>query len=268
MNWKEYTSDSIKRWDENADFWDNYMGDEDNQFHRELIRPNTINLLKIKKGQTILDIACGHGNFSRYLAEQDINVIAFDCSKKMIDNAKTRSSKYKDKISYHIIDATNYEKLIKLGINKFDSAVSNMGFMDIADINPLLKATHKLLKDDGKLVFSVMHPCFQTPNHRKIFEEQETDNEIKDISGVFISKYIQPKSYLGVGIRNQPIASRYFHRPLSVLFNECFNNGFVIDDISEPVFEKEKTGKFDWYEIPAVLIVRLIKSGNCVQQPI
>lgn len=49
MNWKEYISDSIKRWDENADFWDNYMGDEDNQFHRELIRPNTINLLKIKK---------------------------------------------------------------------------------------------------------------------------------------------------------------------------------------------------------------------------
>jgi len=45
------------------------MGDESNQFHRELIRPYTEKLLDIKEGQTILDIACGNGNFSRRLAE-------------------------------------------------------------------------------------------------------------------------------------------------------------------------------------------------------
>nr|WP_309098725.1 class I SAM-dependent methyltransferase [Fredinandcohnia onubensis] len=76
--WKDLIKDSKARWEENAEHWDDYMGDESNRYHRELIRPNTEKLLNVKEGQTILDIACGNGNFSRRLAELGADVVAFD----------------------------------------------------------------------------------------------------------------------------------------------------------------------------------------------
>ena len=33
------TEESKKIWEENAQFWDNAMGDESNEFHREVVRP-------------------------------------------------------------------------------------------------------------------------------------------------------------------------------------------------------------------------------------
>ena len=55
-------------WNQNAGFWDDYMGAEGNHFHRLLVAPVTQKLLDIQSGETVLDIACGNGNFSRRLA--------------------------------------------------------------------------------------------------------------------------------------------------------------------------------------------------------
>ena len=33
------TEESKKIWEKNAQFWDNAMGDESNEFHREVVRP-------------------------------------------------------------------------------------------------------------------------------------------------------------------------------------------------------------------------------------
>ena len=40
------TEESKKIWEENAQFWDNAMGDESNEFHREVVRPKVTELLK------------------------------------------------------------------------------------------------------------------------------------------------------------------------------------------------------------------------------
>ena len=37
--------ESKKIWEENAQFWDNAMGDESNEFHREVVRPKVTELL-------------------------------------------------------------------------------------------------------------------------------------------------------------------------------------------------------------------------------
>ena len=36
------TEESKKIWEENAQFWDNAMGDESNEFHREVVRPKVL----------------------------------------------------------------------------------------------------------------------------------------------------------------------------------------------------------------------------------
>ncbi|MCM3316904.1 hypothetical protein M3603_09520 [Rummeliibacillus stabekisii] len=46
--WRELNEDSKTIWEQNAKHWDEYMGNESNRFHQELIRPYTEKLLKVK----------------------------------------------------------------------------------------------------------------------------------------------------------------------------------------------------------------------------
>ncbi|MGC9337610.1 MAG: class I SAM-dependent methyltransferase [Candidatus Cloacimonadia bacterium] len=106
--WENHINDSKERWEKNAGFWDDYMGDDSNSFHREIVKPDTEKLLSIKKDDLVLDTACGNGNFSKRLAELGASVVAFDYSSKMIKRAKRRCDEYKDRISFSVLDATGY----------------------------------------------------------------------------------------------------------------------------------------------------------------
>ena len=56
---KEETKKSLQAWQTNAKFWDEAMGNRSNDFHREVVRPYVTQLLEPKKGDFILDVACG-----------------------------------------------------------------------------------------------------------------------------------------------------------------------------------------------------------------
>ncbi|MEH7380965.1 class I SAM-dependent methyltransferase [Bacillus sp. JJ1533] len=259
--WKDLIQDSQKRWEMNAEHWDDYMGEESNRFHRELIRPYTEKLLNVKDGQTILDIACGNGNFSKRLSELGAKVVAFDYSAKMIERAKIRTKAYSEQIEYRVVDATSYEQMSELGNEKFDSAVANMALMDIADIAPLVKSLHKMIKPNGVFVFSITHPCFQPPGVRKITETEDRNGNVVTTNSVQISNYLTPEPYKAIGIKGQSIPHLMFHRPLSYYLNLFFESNFLLDGIEEPSFQNE-SNKFEWTEIPPVLILRFRKQDE------
>ena len=86
----QYSKEESKAiWNQNAEFWDCSMGDESNDFHREVVRPKVTELLNPDPTDYILDIACGNGNYSAYLAEKAVSVLAFDYSEKMVELAKS-----------------------------------------------------------------------------------------------------------------------------------------------------------------------------------
>ena len=106
------TEESKKIWEENAQFWDNAMGDESNEFHREVVRPKVTELLSPNPADYILDIACGNGNYSSYLAQRGASIVAFDYSKKMIELAKRRQSQYAKQIEFCVADATDRKSIL------------------------------------------------------------------------------------------------------------------------------------------------------------
>ena len=121
------TEESKKIWEKNAQFWDNAMGDKSNEFHREVVRPKVTELLSPNPADYILDIACGNGNYSSYLAQRGASVVAFDYSKKMIELAKRRQSQYAKQIEF-VWRMRPIEKYIRIKRNRaFTKAVSNMG---------------------------------------------------------------------------------------------------------------------------------------------
>ena len=130
--------ESKKIWNQNAEFWDNAMGDDSNEFHRDVVRPKVTELLSPNPTDYILDVACGNGNYSGYLAQQGVSVVAFDYSENMIELAKKRQAQYGSKIEFYVADATSKESILALQRSQpFTKAVSNMAIMDITEIAPL-----------------------------------------------------------------------------------------------------------------------------------
>ena len=84
-------------WDENADFWNEKMG-EGNDFHKLLIEPNQLRLLDLRQDELVLDIACGNGQFARKMAQLGARVVASDISQGMIDNARAATIQNADRI--------------------------------------------------------------------------------------------------------------------------------------------------------------------------
>ncbi|MCL1952370.1 MAG: methyltransferase domain-containing protein [Oscillospiraceae bacterium] len=238
------TDNGIDHWEALADDWDARMGEDGNQFHRELIRPATLRLLNPQPGERILDAACGNGIFSRKLAELGAEVVAFDYSPQMIAHAKTLCADHLERIVFSVVDAMDGAQVTALG--SFDKAVSNMAVMDIADIKPLICAIHGMLKPGGVFVFSAEHPCFQTPGNDFLPD------------GLVTRRYIEPEQYVVQVFSGNDKQVLHWHRPLHQLLGLCFEAGFVLDGLEEPVFTREKTNSH-WVDIPAAIIFRVRK---------
>ena len=230
------TKDDLAAWEANAAYWDDYMGNESNFFHNDLVRPKTDELLQLTKDDYILDIACGNGNYSAWMAAKGAQVVAFDFSPTMVELAKKRRDEFADNIRFYVCDATDYNALIALATHhypkQFNKAVANMALMDISNIEPLFKALHDMLSNGGRFVFSFHHPCFTSPN--------------KD--------YLTPIIHKGVAIEGQPLLQCYFHRSLQDVLNLAFKNGFSLDGFYEIPLKDEGE--------PIIVVIKITKRND------
>lgn len=257
----EHADENRQTWDANANWWDDHIGDG-NDFQTLLIEPATERLLAVAVGDVILDIACGAGRFARRIAELGAQVVAFDHSAKFIERARKRTTR-DAAIEYHVIDAAKVDSLLSLGVGRFDKAVCTMALMDMPEITPLFSALTHMLKPGGVFVFSITHPCFHSAGIQRFAEmhEEEAGRHIIR-TGIKVSSYLTPFAKKTEGIIGQPEPHYYYHRPIQVLFQSCFDAGFVVDAIEEPGLpetDKRRAGVRwdDMPEIPPVMVVRM-----------
>src|SRR2546425_2592598 len=251
-------------WDQNASGWDARMG-EGNDWHRVLIAPAVERLLGVQPGERVLELACGNGQFARRLASLGAQVVACDSSAAFLDCARRRTSEHAERIEYRLIDLTVEEQLAVLGTGAFDAAVCNMALMDIACITPLLRAVRRTLKGDGRFVFSVPHPCFNTNGTTLLVERDDYQGDGSVSFSLRVRQYRGLAPQKGIGIAGQPQPHYYFHRPLQTLLGTCFAAGMMLDGLEEAAFTPSSMNfapRWDNVgEIPPVLAARLRVPG-------
>jgi hypothetical protein len=129
-----------------------------------------------------------------------------------------------------------------------------------------MRSLVKLLKVDGRFVFSVLHPCFNNPNAAHTAEMVDDGGKIITTYGMKVTGYMTPTVARAAAIEGQPEAQLVFHRPLQKLLAAGFRAGFVMDALEERAFPVEHepgrnplswSGKYS--EIPPVLVARMIK---------
>jgi len=250
-------------WDQNAEFWDLRMS-EGNDFVDVLIWPAVEGLLALQSGERVLDIACGNGLTSRRMAATGAQVVAIDFSEQMTERARGRGRTDPGSIDYRVLDATNYDVLIGLGERSFDAALCNMALFDMAEIEPLMRALARLLRNGGRFVFSVIHPCFNNPSTVHVAEMEDREGELTTTYSIKVSGYMSSDIKPGIAIAGQPAPHPYFHRPLYKLLGAGFAAGMRLDALEERAFpagHPSGTHALSWggnfSEIPPILVARM-----------
>ena len=244
MDTNKLNTENKDIWDSNAKDWDDYMGEDGNDWHKKLIAPKTEQLLNLKRNDRLLDIGCGNGLFARRMAKKGIKVTAFDFSQSNIENAQQYDC---NNIDYLVLDATNDNDLRKLYGTKYEGIVSNMVFMDMPDIEYIFSQIKSLLTDDGVFVFSIQHPCFNSEFA-----------EIKDDGNLLLKNYMHSDISKGVAIPTQTKEQSYFHRPISCYMNLGFAKGLVVSGFIESSFAP-KINDGVYSKFPPILIIKMIK---------
>jgi hypothetical protein len=163
-----------------------------------------------------------------------------------------------------VLDATDEVALLALDKGQFDAALCQMALFDMAEIKPLMRALPRLLRPQGRFVFSVIHPCFNSPHMTHVAEMEDREGDVVTVYSVKISGYMTSTVARGAAIPGQPQPQLYFHRPLHALLHTAFEAGFVLDALEERAFPPDHVSgrnPLSWggnfAEIPPVLVARL-----------
>ena len=195
------------------------------------IMPNMLKFIGDVKGKKILDLGCGEGGYSRELAKRGAQLVSIDCSKKAIEFA-TAFAKEENLHIEHFIRNSN--DLFDIESDQFDIVLCSMMLMDCEDLEGTLREVVRVLKPNGRLFASVLHPCFDG-NHETGIGRQGVGIERQ----IVVMNYFEPKEWeapLWKG--TTPVIWR--HRTLEDYVKTFLKVGLTIVDLNEPQASDEQ----------------------------
>lgn len=131
-----------------------------------------IELVALKGGERVLDLACGTGIVARTAAERVGNhgtVIGLDLNEDMLEVARTTSSSIHPLIVWRKGDV----KEIPFQDLSFDVIFCQQGLQFFPDRLAALREIHRVLKANGRFALSVMRPIEHNPTYAILAEVLE-----------------------------------------------------------------------------------------------
>ena len=129
---------ALARYDEFAEWYEQWIGDAP-----PLIAAHS-DLLPAVTGERVLDIACGQGRMSRYLARRGADVVGVDISAAMLDKARAIGP---EDITYVHADVTRHPAW--WDGRPFDGCTCELALMDIDDLAGTLSTVATVLRPGG-----------------------------------------------------------------------------------------------------------------------
>jgi ubiquinone/menaquinone biosynthesis C-methylase UbiE len=102
----------------------------------------------------VLDLGCGTGRHALWSAEQGANVTAIDFSEGMLTEA--RQKPFAERVTFLQHDLHNP---LPFGDREFDAVVSGLVLEHIKDLTQLFAEIRRVVKPQGRVVISAMHPA-------------------------------------------------------------------------------------------------------------
>ncbi len=153
MDLEEYRRESLASWDAFAGNWGaerEYLWTTTNPIGLDLVER-----LDPRPGQTVLEVAAGTGDTGFAAAERigpEGKLLSTDFAPAMVEEARRVSGQLGlENVEHKVLDAENMD----LDDASVDGVLCRWGYMLMADPGKALAETRRVLRDDGRLCFSV-----------------------------------------------------------------------------------------------------------------
>jgi SAM-dependent methyltransferase len=192
--------------------------DPEGDFGRlHMLNPVIFRLLGELEGARVLDAGCGQGYLSRLMARRGAQVTGVEPAAAMYEYACARERERHDGVRYLQADLSSN---VDLG-RDYDAVIANMVFLAIPDWKSAMRNCVATLRDGGRFIFSVNHPCFEG-----------------GIGSWTTTGCLELREYLSEYERTN-IHGPDFHRPLAWYVNEVVQLGCQITEMVEPGLDPE-----------------------------
>lgn len=253
-----------EQWDVNSEAFAELIDGRGTPHHRSILIPCIKRLLGDVQAKRLLDAGCGEGYLSLMFAMQGAIVTGVDISEKLIKIAKAADKE-------HIVDfqVGNICNLQGIKDEKYDIVLCNLVLLNIHCYEEALIEFHRVLRKNGVLVISIVHPAFNFYGPGA-WELGEKDLNTKRRKGLFfkVDNYFDEKEYQRYWKKRSgkkfPRPISFFHRTLSSYINAIHDAGLVIDRMEEPV----PTVEDDFFERERRLPVFLVLKARKPDKPI
>jgi ubiquinone/menaquinone biosynthesis C-methylase UbiE len=215
-------------WQNVAEWYDDLVGERGSEYHQKIVIPRTLRLLEMKRGERVLDVACGQGVVCRALAESGVRVTGVDAAPALIDAARRRNTTDRLAIDYRVGDVRRLGEV--LGAERFDAAVVILAIQNIAPLSPVWEGCRAHLAPGGKLVIVMMHPCFRIPRASGWGWDERAGAQYRRIDQYLSSSQTEIQVHPGSAPAE---TTPSFHRPLQAYVNTLGSAGFAIDRLEE-----------------------------------
>lgn len=231
----------------NAAFWDAYAPGYQHDHQPELgetsfvwcpegLNEDEAGLLGDVRGKKVLDVGCGGGQTTRWLAAHGAHAVGFDLSAEQLRLGRAMGT------GTRLVRAD--AEALPFRDGSFDIACSAYGALPfVADSARVMREVARVLKPGGRWVFSVTHPfrwCFpDDPSARGL-----TVN----------ASYFDRTPYVEQDERGQAVYVEH-HRTMGDRLRDLVAAGFTVLDLVEPEWpEGHETTYAQWSETRGRLI--------------
>jgi SAM-dependent methyltransferase len=191
-------------------------------------RPAIISMLPAVAGKRVLDVGCGSGPLSAWLARHGAEVVGFDGSANMVRLAEEQGI---ERAAFHHADLR--QPLDFLADHSFDVAVASLVMHYLRDWVEPLRELRRVLRPDGQLLISTHHPA--------------QDIKLSATGDYFDTELLTDRWTFN----GKKFEVHFWRRPLTDMFAAFEQAGFSVLAFQEPQPLPECRERFpeDWEEL-------------------
>jgi len=126
----------------------------------------------IEEGDFVIELGCGTGLNTEWLAAQAGSIVATDVSEKMLDRARERLD---DSVTLCQLDVT---EPWPFEASRFDAAAATLVLEHVEALGPVFREARRVLRDGGTFYLAELHPYRQLGGTQAHFEDEATGETV------------------------------------------------------------------------------------------
>lgn len=217
-------------WGKVAAWYDALLEKDDDTYQARVILPNLTRAMNIRKGERVLDLACGQGFFARAFHLAGAEVAGVDISSELVERAKKQSPK---EIRYFVRSA---DDLAVFQDHYFEKITIVLALQNIEAPHKVFKECARILAPKGRIYLVLNHPAFRIPKASSWGFDEGSKTQYRRID-----RYMsEGKEVIDMNPSKPGTAmTTSFHRPLQYYFKVLANAGFAVARLEEWLSHRE-----------------------------